>query len=510
MKNPIESVNITPNTKLLASLRNNNLSNNEAVADLLDNAIDADVNAKNIYIIKNKDTFVMADDGAGMNRALLIDALKLGSAGREKPTITDLGLFGMGLKNAVLSLGRSTLIITKSEDDEFLTAGFDLDNILQSEIFSIPLYQSNEDEIKLFNDYTRNSPTGTAIIIKELDKVTFTTDGTFKNSIIKHLGEVFRIFIKDGLNIYVNDTLVKHMEPLGVDYATSIPVQLEDEQFTFETPSGALFNLRIKIALLPILLEKVSSEYKQNMTNQGFYIMRNDRQIKRATWLKFLTQHNNYNRIRGEIYFSGDVDDIFGVPFEKNSVKLQEWLFDKLKPIIVPKVNALRTRVESEAATLRQTSDQENIDFKQIAENIDKKANRISSLNNSKGKVKGDEGIKPSNSEVKVPHEKDPKATDEKLKRKLVEIDTAKIVGPYICSFEPLLDGRLKITFNIDHDFYQKFYLLQGLTTKDAFTKLLFALGRTIASMSNQTEEYGIMMDDFQRDLGETFRKLID
>jgi hypothetical protein len=506
-------IDITPNTKLLASLRNNNLTNIDAVADLIDNSIDADVNAKNVFIHKNKDLFVIADDGAGMDEELLIDAMKLGSAGRDKPAMTDLGLFGVGLKNSVLSLGRSTTIITKTPDGEHLTARFDIDDILAKDRFEIPMGSSSSQEIIDFGQYTKGSASGTVILIRNLDKVIYTTDGNFRNALKKQLAETFRVFIKDGLNIYVDEVLVRFRDPLSTQYAPEAISQTQDEVISLEMPDGTPFKIRVKITYMPELLKDVSWDYTQSMENQGIYFMRNDRQIQRATWQRFATKHGSLNRTRGEIYFSGDLDDIFGVPYEKNSVKLKDWFLDKLKPIIGPVINNLKNRYESETKSSRKTSVQEQEDIKQLEENIDKKANRISRL-----KVNGPSKLPAGTKRLRLGGPSSAAADTDIVdvdskeamgKHKLVEIDMASIPGPYICTFEPKLGGSLRVVINTDHDFYTKFYAFQELGTRDAFTKLLFALGRTITSMSDETEAYAMMMDDFQRNLGETFRKLM-
>lgn len=509
----MKTIDITPNTKLLASLRSNNLTNVDAVADLIDNSIDSDVNAKNIYIHKEKDLFVLADDGIGMDEDILIDAMKLGSAGRGKPAVTDLGLFGVGLKNSVLSLGRSTIIITKTIEGEFLSVKFDIDDILAKDEFIIPLGNSSIEEIRLFNEYTKESLSGTVIIIKNLDRVTYTTDTAFKSALKKQLAEIFRIFIKDGLNIFVDDTLLRLRDPLATNYAPTAIAQSQDEEIKLSMPDGSPFKIRVRITYLPELLKDVKADHAQTMENQGFYFMRNDRQIQRATWQKFISKHNSLNRTRGEIYFSGELDEIFGVPYEKNSVKLKEWFYDKLKPIIAPILSNLKNRYESENKSQRKTSAQENDDIRQLEENIDKKANRISKLSVKKIKETTTEKRPRIGSANKAEDDKKDKfdtAPNETMpKHKLVEIELGSISGPYICSFEPKLGGSLKIIINTDHDFYNKFYSFQDLNTRDAFTKLLFALGRTIISMSDETEAYSSMMDDFQRNLGETFRKLI-
>lgn len=95
--------------KFLASLRNNSLSDVQAIADLVDNSLDLDVDASRIEITKHDDVLTIADNGSGMTLDVLVDAMKLGSSGKDDPTDTDLGLFGIGLKNSSLAMGRRLL-----------------------------------------------------------------------------------------------------------------------------------------------------------------------------------------------------------------------------------------------------------------------------------------------------------------------------------------------------------------------------------------------------------------
>ena len=112
-----EKVAILPHTKMLLSLRNNTLSNEEAIADLVDNSLDQDVGSTTIHITKDPNCLTIADNGRGMTKPLLIDAMALGSYGQETPTANDLGLFGIGLKNAAGALAKKLTVITKHEQD---------------------------------------------------------------------------------------------------------------------------------------------------------------------------------------------------------------------------------------------------------------------------------------------------------------------------------------------------------------------------------------------------------
>ena len=69
-------VSIVPTSKFYYSFRNLGYNNYEALADIIDNSLDPDVSAKNVWveISKNMDTITITDDGSGMNLSELNDA----------------------------------------------------------------------------------------------------------------------------------------------------------------------------------------------------------------------------------------------------------------------------------------------------------------------------------------------------------------------------------------------------------------------------------------------------
>src|SRR5437899_1999982 len=93
--------------RLVESLRHLGYGNYEALADIVDNSIDAD--AQNLKItIQQKNTqhqISIADNGHGMSRHVLDQAMRLGSM-TERDHNSDLGKFGMGLVTASLSIAR--------------------------------------------------------------------------------------------------------------------------------------------------------------------------------------------------------------------------------------------------------------------------------------------------------------------------------------------------------------------------------------------------------------------
>ena len=172
--------------KLMDSLRHTGYDNYNAIADIVDNSIDA--NAKNIWIEihKEKKDFVIkvVDDGMGMNEETLTEALKLGSE-EEKNVYSDLGRFGMGLCTAGLSMSRKTTVITKQENTDLRLGINDLDWIVKLNEFKSYVGKANDETTTLFQDLTKGSPHGTVVIFSNSDRIQNRNQTIFVNMTIQ-------------------------------------------------------------------------------------------------------------------------------------------------------------------------------------------------------------------------------------------------------------------------------------------------------------------------------------
>ncbi len=110
---------INPNTLFLQTLRNSGYNNYSAIADIVDNSLDTEVRASKVKIItkdlSNFETGYISiiDNGFGMDKEILNEALKLGSDTGKDASI-DLGCYGTGMKAAALSIGRKFVLETKT------------------------------------------------------------------------------------------------------------------------------------------------------------------------------------------------------------------------------------------------------------------------------------------------------------------------------------------------------------------------------------------------------------
>ena len=126
----MQNIDITPNAaKLIESLRYLTYTNETAIADIVDNSFDAEADNVIVSIDKN-DSIIIHDDGHGMDKKVMGEAIKLGSDTQKEQT--DLGRFGMGLVTASISMGRRVEVISKMEDEEPHKVVLDLDHIVDT------------------------------------------------------------------------------------------------------------------------------------------------------------------------------------------------------------------------------------------------------------------------------------------------------------------------------------------------------------------------------------------
>lgn len=131
--------NLPNAAKVISSLRLVGYDNISAIADLVDNSLDA--GAQNIQLQIKPDldgyTIYLADNGSGMSKNILDEALKLGSD-TERDEDSDLGKFGMGLVTASLSMCKRLTVITKANKGPLLTSIQDIFivSFTSSEVFA--------------------------------------------------------------------------------------------------------------------------------------------------------------------------------------------------------------------------------------------------------------------------------------------------------------------------------------------------------------------------------------
>jgi hypothetical protein len=121
--------------RLVESLRHLGYGNYEAIADLVDNSIDAEARYISIRVQQrnNQPYISIGDRGSGMARDIVDQAMRLGSM-TSRDLNSDLGKFGMGLVTASLSIAKRCHVITRT-DEGCWSSAWDVDEVLAKNAF---------------------------------------------------------------------------------------------------------------------------------------------------------------------------------------------------------------------------------------------------------------------------------------------------------------------------------------------------------------------------------------
>jgi DNA mismatch repair enzyme (predicted ATPase) len=151
---------VIPSAKrLINSLRSLGYEFPTAVAELIDNSIEADATEVVIKVeFDGENSWVMiADNGRGMSADTLKEAMRFGSA--KVYNETSLGKFGLGLKTASFSQCKHWLVATRSNplDNEIISYKWYLDHVNRTDRWEIlPIMNNSLDSV--IRDYLQKKP----------------------------------------------------------------------------------------------------------------------------------------------------------------------------------------------------------------------------------------------------------------------------------------------------------------------------------------------------------------
>lgn len=463
--------NIPSATRLLDSLRSTGYDYVSAVGDILDNSIDAEATQIDMltnYDKKNGHEIIFIDNGCGMNKEILDDALILGSE-KGDYAIDSLGIFGFGLITASIGICKRVEVYTKTEkSDDIYFSCQDLDMIYETNEFEKDGPRLvTKDEQKWVNQFLSNKSSGTVVrwlkCDKLLDKDTERVNNKIKNKIadtyrvfMESAGESKRIFTLNGDNIEPGDPCwINHDETeiFSDEYYT---IKLKDDNNQpFEE------EIRARLVLLPKFEVQQSREFKINESTSGFYLLRNNREILTGETLGIYKKNPIRHRFRGEIYFPSSLDDHIGINFTKMKLDISPSLNDQLQRHLGPQL----TSINKKALTQMKTTQKKDLDFKDIEKFIAQRSKFLAKPKKEKEKREKRTQTEPKK-KIETQKQKNISARRRFRRKDIINNLEAK------CKFEPLALGEMgpiysadqqgKLTIinvNTDHPFYQRFML---------------------------------------------------
>lgn len=336
-------------TPVIQALRSLGYSAGTAIADLIDNSLDA--KASKIMLdfkyFENDGAVIIADNGLGMNEETLQIAMNVGSKDpRETRQPNELGRFGMGLKTASFSLGKRLSVLTK-HNGIYAHRCWDLDHVSQCNEWQ--LFTEIPDEVRQYMKEIEGD-SGTVICIDKLDR--FMGAGTLNTiyessffskvrRIHHHLEFVFHSIIENGeVQIILNENVLNPWDPFMIKH----PSTLEGEVQVLNINGN---RIKVKYYILPHASFLNEKEYKRAggargwRDHQGFYIYRENRLLHYGDWLGMFQKDASSQLARVRIDLPNAADD--------------DWQVDIKKSAVIPPDNA-RTRLESIAKFVRKIS----------------------------------------------------------------------------------------------------------------------------------------------------------
>lgn len=341
--------------RIIEGLRDTGYEFNTAMADVIDNSIAAGAGNIDITIAMDFSGAVavsVADDGCGMDRDGLVNAMRYGS--RQRASQASLGKFGLGLKTASTAFCRRLSAVSRGSDGGgVMKATWDLDHIARVGRWELQLVEASRNETALLDTIAKGK-TGTLILWENIDRLLKTyarPDGKAAKTALKryedelrfHVAMVYQRFLDSNdaraqnVSIRINGRLVAPWDPYSLPL-TEKPAA--EKVVPVKTGDGKDAEFTVRVFILPRKSEFPDEETlkEARLTNdrQGIYVYRENRLIHGPDWLDMYSKEPHMTLCRVELSFDHKLDDAFQVDIKKSRILLDEVLYDWLRNNFLP------------------------------------------------------------------------------------------------------------------------------------------------------------------------------
>lgn len=333
-----ESKKNTPSANILMnSMRSMGYSFNSAVADIIDNSISAHASRIDILFPKDPSELCVAicDNGCGMDRKELNDAMKYGSdlKGDDRAN-DDLGRYGLGMKSASLSQCRKMTVMSK-KNGVISACSWDLDLVEEKKDWFMIEYISDEIKDLRHNDYLIGWESGTVVLWENFDFLQKNEGDVYlglskaEDALSRYLELIFHRYLSrednKRIEIRINNYKLTPLDPFlekhkKTNVRRKIYIPIMDSNNVERTVTAQPF-------ILPFQKDMSKEDKKlvggmdDYRTKQGFYIYRNERLIIWGTWFgRHKDELTKHARIKVDI--PNTLDDIWALDIKKQTATI--------------------------------------------------------------------------------------------------------------------------------------------------------------------------------------------
>lgn len=325
----------------------------EAIADLVDNSIDAKATRALVRIVRTDEKIqrvIIADNGEGMNDGTLLEAMRFGS--RTEKGTRALGKYGIGLKAASLSQAKIVTVLSKHKG-RYVGRRWTYENIGKGWVCEIiksgGVAGVLADGIPPVN--LRRS--GTVVVWEDLEHLV-ATKARIEDTIQEALRELsndiglrFHRFIgAKRLKVFLDVQTIGEppstirQEVVALDPFDYPESGREGYPKSFQVPLGGVGRLKIECHIWPPKSEEPGYKLGGGKVSarQGFYFYRNDRLIQAGGWNGSRDDDNepHLSLARVKVDLPAAFDGLFKLDVRKSKVEPP--------PTFAPNVNAAEDR----------------------------------------------------------------------------------------------------------------------------------------------------------------------
>lgn len=327
-----------------------------AIAELVDNAIQADASCVRITVAhtagEERDSInvFVQDDGTGMDPFTLRHALRFGGSTRFNDR-RGMGRYGMGLPNSSLSQARRVTVYTWRSARRVFMSYLDIDKIASGEETEVPLPRHVAYPVA-----GTPGKSGTIVAWSRCDRLENRRASTTSRKLLADLGRRFRHFITKGVTITVNGDRAEPIDPLFLNPTAKFhgavvfgqPIEYE-VQADSNNGEKAVGRVRVTFSELPVHdWHRLSNDEKRRFgisKGAGISVVRAGREVDYGWFFLGGKARENYDDWwRCEIQFDPVLDEAFGITHTKQQIRPKGYLLEALSPDIEAAARALNAR----------------------------------------------------------------------------------------------------------------------------------------------------------------------
>jgi hypothetical protein len=348
-----KQITLRPDPRVAEVLTRNPYPLPDAVAELVDNSIDA--NAKDVLIrfIRNENKVLsiqIIDNGSGIKESEFDNAMQFGYRNPHK--LRDIGMYGVGLKTSSLSQADELLVYSLSKEGKPAGRKWSRKNLDTSKLD----YLSAKDSADVFSAVNNaNSAvvlqrSGTIVEwqkVHDFERSLNSVDSYLKREmrdVERHLGLIFhRLIEKSVINIHLD--IIQDGQVVGAPLKVG-PINPFAYKKTGERGYPKDFGLNISgvngrvKAVAHIWPPRTKQlEYKiprvggrsNTIDSQGLYIYYNDRLVMPGGWANVRTPEAHFSLARMEIDLTTEAMKVLVIGYSKNNVRIPSSFIEALR-----------------------------------------------------------------------------------------------------------------------------------------------------------------------------------